>query len=416
MRIVSLTAENVKRLKAVHIEPDGDVVVISGANGVGKSSVIDSIWYALGGGAALKDTPRPIRDGEDHASVTLDLGDLIVTRTWKGENTTLKVTSKDGASYSSPTTMLAGLIGRLSFDPLAFTQQDAKSQVATLLELVELPFDPEALAMKRRGVFEQRTEAGRILKALEGQLAALTHPGEDTPNEEISVSSILSKQAAYSAAVNEYRSVVEDVDDAEANLRHAIGQLELAQSAVERAEASVIASKIDVEAFKTALAEMTEPDPDIDFEAELASVEETNRLVRARHAYIDTYEQAQEAVGQIAAFTARIDAIDAEKAHALSEASMPLEGLAFDEEGVTYKGIPFAQCSSAEQLRVSMAMAMAANPEIRVIRIMDGSLLDSSNMALISEMASDQDFQIWIERVDESGEVGIIIENGEVRA
>ena len=50
--IVSLSAENILRLVAVHITPDkdGNLVVISGNNGNGKSSVLASIAMALGGG------------------------------------------------------------------------------------------------------------------------------------------------------------------------------------------------------------------------------------------------------------------------------------------------------------------------------------------------------------------------------
>ena len=94
MKIIELRAENVKRLKAVGIHPDGTLQVIGGRNAQGKSSVLDAIWLALGGGKAGKSTSVPIRDGEDKASVTLDLGDLIVTGSW----------TKGGTSRSPPLT------------------------------------------------------------------------------------------------------------------------------------------------------------------------------------------------------------------------------------------------------------------------------------------------------------------------
>jgi predicted ABC-type transport system involved in lysophospholipase L1 biosynthesis ATPase subunit len=100
----------------------------------------------------------------------------------------------------------------------------------------------------------------------------------------------------------------------------------------------------------------------------------------------------------------------------ITAAKFPLEGLGFGNGAVVYKEIPLSQASSAEQLRVSMAMAMALNPKVRVIRITDGSLLDSSSMKVIDEMANAQDFQIWCEIVDESGKVGIVIEDGAVAA
>ena len=110
----------------------------------------------------------------------------------------------------------------------------------------------------------------------------------------------------------------------------------------------------------------------------------------------------------------KIESIEQTKIDQIAQAQMPISGLSFDDTGVLFEEIPFVQLSSSQQLKVSIAMAMAMNPEIRVIRITDGSLLDTTNMAIIHQMAEDNDFQIWIEQVDESGEVGIYIEEGEI--
>src|SRR5260370_406895 len=67
MRIIKLSAENIKKLKAVEISPGGAVVEITGPNGSGKSSVLDAIFYALAGTA---DIPSAVvRKGSDRAHV-----------------------------------------------------------------------------------------------------------------------------------------------------------------------------------------------------------------------------------------------------------------------------------------------------------------------------------------------------------
>ena len=101
---------------------------------------------------------------------------------------------------------------------------------------------------------------------------------------------------------------------------------------------------------------------------------------------------------------------------ARSAAEMPVAGLGFDESGVTFGGVPFGQASSAEQIRVSLAMAMALNPTLRVIRIMDGSLLDADSMAAIRAAAEEHDVQVWIEVVgDGDGDPAtIVIDDGEI--
>ena len=94
---------------------------------------------------------------------------------------------------------------------------------------------------------------------------------------------------------------------------------------------------------------------------------------------------------------------------------MPVKGLSFGEGEVVFNGLPLNQASDAEQLRVSIAIAMAANPKLRVLRIRDGSLLDERSLAAVATMADTQDYQIWIERVDSSGKVGVHMEDGEVK-
>ena len=59
---------------------------------------------------------------------------------------------------------------------------------------------------------------------------------------------------------------------------------------------------------------------------------------------------------------------------------------------------------------------MVANPKLRILRIKDGSLLDSKNLALLTKMADKYDYQIWIERVATDGKVGIVMEDGMVAA
>ena len=49
MHITELRAENIKRLVAVRVKPDGSLVVVGGNNGQGKTSLLDSIAMALGG-------------------------------------------------------------------------------------------------------------------------------------------------------------------------------------------------------------------------------------------------------------------------------------------------------------------------------------------------------------------------------
>lgn len=116
--------------------------------------------------------------------------------------------------------------------------------------------------------------------------------------------------------------------------------------------------------------------------------------------------------------TTKLETLDADKRGQLSAAKFPVDGLSIDlvnEGGVLFKGFPFSQASSAEQLRVSVAMGMALNPTLRVMCIRDGSLLDEDSMQMLADMAEAGDYQFWIETVDTTGPSTIVIEDGHVR-
>jgi hypothetical protein len=288
----------------------------------------------------------------------------------------------------------------LSFDPLAFSQKSDREQLATLLSLVELPFDPSELADKRQVTYDRRTEIGRGVKALEGQLAGVARPAVREPREELRIADVA---AEYRAAQEQYAE--------HGALRNAhVAAMDRVARLTEE-----LASATEEEAR---LAERVVRYPEVPdliaLETAMSTIEEANRAIRDEANAVARYEQLDAEREKVAKLTERLEQIDAFKAESLAEATMPIEGLSFDDEGVLYRGVPFAQCSAAERLRVSMAMAMAMNPSIRVLRICDGSLLDSSNLALIEEMAGEHAFQVWIERVSDTGEIGFVVEDGEI--
>ena len=135
-------------------------------------------------------------------------------------------------------------------------------------------------------------------------------------------------------------------------------------------------------------------------------------LMQKRHGLLaeaDDYDRQSEM------FTDAINQRQSDKQAKIAAAAMPVAGLGFGQGIITLNGLPFDQASDAEQLRVSVGIAMASNPQLRVIRVRDGSLLDEDALRQLTEMAVAQDYQVWIERVDSSGTVGFVLEDGHVK-
>lgn len=402
MKIISLTTTNYKRAKFAEIKPDPErnLVIVAGKNGAGKSSILDSIAAALGG-ANSKTTPKPIRDGEDRAEIVLETEDLTVTRVFTPSGSRLTLTSKDGAKYPKAQQKLDELVGKLSLDPLAFTLLDDKKQLAQLLDLVELPFDPEQLESSRKEVFAERTLVNNRVKEFKAALAQFGELPEGVPANEVSVSELLGEYRKFETAQQERAKYLTDLNES--------------QYKVQDLERQLVAAREHLAKVTDFLGNVSDYSEDLEaLRGKIDGAEETNRLVRKKQERGSLQFQYEATADQAEALTAKLDEIDKTKADGLASAQFPVEGLGFTEEGVTYQGVPFKQASTAEQIRVSMAMAIALNPALRVIRISDGSLLDSDSLALVEETAREHDFQIWVEMVEGNHEGAYTIVDGEV--
>lgn len=411
LTIVELRASNVKRLRAVSIRPDehGNLVVLGGRNGQGKTSVLDAITMALGGKETI--CPEPIRRGADHAEIVLDLGELVVRRTFTPSGGgSLVVANKDGARFQSPQTMLDALVGKLTFDPLAFARETGKRKAEILRELLGLDFAD--LDRKRAALYVDRTAANRRTAALRAQADGLAHH-PDAPAEAPSVAKLLTelKQA-------------EDRNRANADLRRkaelALRAFEDRQRAVEDLrhrlqEAEALADAVGKGAREAA--ELANAAVDVDTEPARRAIEDADLIsqqVASNRRRAEAFAEAVLAQSESDRLTEQIGAIDEAKTAAIADADMPVPGLGFDAEGgVTLDGIPLEQASGAEQLRVSVAIGLKMNPRLRVLLIRDASLLDSHSLRLVADMAQQAGSQVWLERVEQDEMTTVLIEDGE---
>jgi energy-coupling factor transporter ATP-binding protein EcfA2 len=420
MRIVKFLAENVKKLSTVEITPSGDIVTIAGANGNGKTSILDSIFWCLAGTAGIQS--QPIRKGQNKARIKLDMGEIIVERRFTEKGTSLIVETAEGSRFASPQKLLDEMLGALSFDPLAFSRMKPKDQFDELRRMVALDIDIDQLDALNKGDYLKRTDLNREAKAKRAQAEA------------IPVAGVLVEPIDESAIIDQMESAAEknNLINQRAQRREQAGrdvQAKLANAQTLRAQAAELRTKAD--AMDAHAAESDEqadglaqtladaaPLPEVVDITDLRAQLDTARAENKKHEGLAKRRQIEVEADALEAkstdLTEQMAAREKVKADAIAVVKMPVEGLGFGDGLVQYNGVPFDQASSAEQLRVSLAIAMAANPKIRVIRITDGSLLDENSMAIVAEMAAEQDYQVWCEVVDTSGKLGIVIESGEV--
>lgn len=426
MKIIKLEIENVKRITVVEITPVGNMVEINGPNASGKTSVLDSIYWLLAG---TKDMDRqPIRRGASEAIIKADLGDLKVTRKLTATGTTLTIERADGTRLEKPQAILDRLTGKLAFDPLGFSRMKPKEQFEQLRKLVKLSIDMDEMDKLNASDFAKRTDLNREAKAMRAREATGFPP--DLPKEPIDITE-LSNQVAAAVQAN---ADTDREKESRATIRAQIDSL--AKRAVEN---RMRAESIRAEAAQKVAAEIKEaesreesarnlqneqdrkqPLPGMivvdDLKKKIAEAVETNKAVERKRQSDAAFEKANSLELLAGSLGDAIEGRERKKREAIASAKMPVAGLGFGKDEVMLNDLPFEQASDAEQLRASCAIAMAMNPDLRILRVRDGSLLDDNGLKLLSEMAELNDYQIWIERVSDDSTVGIVMEEGHVKA
>lgn len=431
LHVIALEANNFMRLRAVRVVPRGHVVEVVGRNGAGKTSTLDAIFCTIAGAASLPAVP--VRAGERSGETFVDLGELRVTRKYDASGpTSLKVEQRDGTRVKSPQAVLDRLISLVAFDPLEFASAPPAAQAETLRRLVGL--DLSDLDRKQAELAEERADLNKSLKAQEYEYQAYGPDAEweQVPDAPVSLAEILGRLKAVQAERLEivkkrtaYRDLMAELgqriaasEKAEADVIRLRKRLADAEAAASDAAESVRSVSEMIEKRMPEIEALVDPDT-APVEREIAESEALNRDVRRkqeRKALRETMDGNRESAAEI---LRKLFEIKAEKASRLAAVTFPVEGLGFTEDGlgVTLRGVPVAQASTAEAVVAGLGVAAALSPRLRVARIKDGSLLDDDTMRAVAEWAAANSFQVWCERVGgPNSPSGIIIEDGSVLA
>lgn len=402
VKILCISAENFKALKAFYCEPKPEgLTVIGGDNGAGKTSAIDILAYGLGGAKYRPSNPkREGAVGDTTLHIELSNG-LTVER--KGKNLALTVTDKEGARHGQE--LLDSFISEIAIDLPKFLNASSKEKSHMILETLGIEEKLAELAKREKEKYDTRTMVGR--EADKKQKAAEDMPWhEDAPEKKLSVSELLDQQQevlARNGLKEEHRR------NYEANK----SELERVSAELDRLRRR---QKDLQEAVKAAESEDFTLESTAELEQQIADFEEINRKVSENEERTRRLEEADALSDQRDALTKKIEEIRAERMSLLKDADFPLEGLTVADNGeLIYNGQPWDCMSGAQQLIVSCAIASKINPSCRFVRMDKLEQLDLPTLKAFDEWLKTQDLQCIATRVSTGDECTLIIEDGEVK-
>lgn len=400
IKINRLEIENVKRVKAVKLEPSQNgLTIIGGNNNQGKTSILDAIAWALGG-----DKYRPSKAQREQSVIPPNLhivmnNGLVVER--KGKNSSLKVTDPDGKKGGQQ--LLNEFVEQLALDLPKFMEASGREKAQTLLRIIGVGEQLAALEKKEKEQWSERQAIGRIADQKEKYAKEQAYY-PDVPEQPVSASELIRQQQEIllqngenqrkreqrHKLEQEYQALTEQIQELLNRQAHVEDDLKIAREC----------------------AEGLEDRPTAKLEENIAEIEEINRKVRANLDKERAEDDAQEYRRQYQELTSRIEETKQAKRALLENAELPLPELAIEGGELVYKGQHWDNMSGSDRLRVATAIVRKLNPECGFVLLDKLEQMDRDTLEEFGLWLEEEGLQAIATRVSTGEECSIIIEDG----
>lgn len=405
--INKLEIENVKRIKAVKIEPSAKgLTIIGGNNNQGKTSVLDSIAWALGGGRY--EPSKATREGSAVAPtlrVTMSNG-LVVER--KGVNSALKVIDPEGRKAGQQ--LLNSFVEELAINLPKFMDGTPKEKADTLLQIIGVGDQLVELELKEKEVYNQRHAIGVIADQKE-KFAKEQPYYPDAPKELVSISELIQQQQTILAQNGENARKRQNVEQIRYEYDKSIIEVDRLRKLLAEAEAKTEQLSNDLKVANTDAMELHDQST-AEIEENIAQIDEINRKVRANFDKDKAEEDAKQQREQYTLLSTEIERIRQAKRDLLTNADLPLDGLSVDDGRLLYQGQEWDNMSGSQQLMVATAIVRKLKPECGFVLIDKLEQMDNNTLQEFGTWLEQEGLQAIATRVSTGDECSIIIEDG----
>ncbi len=411
MTIKSLEIENVKRIKAVELTPSPTgLTVIGGKNGQGKTSVLDSIAWALGG-----ERFRPSNATREGSAVPPTLkvtmaNGLVVER--RGKNSDLKVIDPEGRRAGQQ--LLNEFVEQFALDLPRFMNSSAKEKATTLLKIIGIGEQLYELERKEGEIYNKRHAIGQIATQKKSFAAEMPFYS-DVPDTPVSITELIMHQQEILARNGSNQRKRERREQLVAESVQLAGRIATAQRELSELLAKEQQVKADLETANKTVAELQDENTE-ELEKSIADIESINAKVRCNLDKTKAEDEAKEYSRQYDALSTEIDSVRKAKSELLNGADLPLPGLSVEEGELTYNGHKWDCMSGAEQLKCAVAIVRKLNPNCGFVLVDKLEQMDLDTLNEFGEWLTEQGLQAIATRVSTGDECSVVISDGYVQS
>ena len=407
VRINTLEVENVKRIKALALEPTANgLTVIGGKNAQGKTSVLDAICWALGGERYRPSNPT--REGSTvppRIKLTLSNG-LTVERT--GKNSALKVTDPTGRKSGQQ--LLNEFTSELALNLPKFMDASNKDKAETLLQIIGVGPELHRLEAEISTLYNQRLLHGREADSKKHYAEEMPfYP--NVPKEPVSISELLTQQQEILARNGENQRKRQRAAQIQEEYNRQYGLVMSLEAQLQEEQKKLKQLSADTETAQRDALDLQDESTE-ELERNIAQFEQINAKVRANLDREKAMDEATALWEKYNHMSVQLDELRKAKVDLLKGANLPLPELGVEDGELVYRGQKWDGMSNAEQLRVAAAIARALKPSCGFV-LLDGlEAMDSDTLAEFGQWAEQEDLQIIATRVSTGEECSILIEDG----
>jgi predicted ATP-dependent endonuclease of OLD family len=421
---MKIEIENFGNISRLYFEPGDGVVPVVGMNGAGKSNFLEAMAFLFPNKSVKRGQNAGIlKDGADNGRVRTETEEHIFERKFNERGARqLVVTRKDGKPVrETPGQLVHKLVGRFGLDVGRLMTMEQDKLSAFFLDVFGLSTQFEDLKDVAQGIYDERTIIGR-------EVSKLGKPEAVEKVEKVSLSE-LSKELQEAVAQNQQGEKLSG--DALA----AVNEYELAQGRVQTATASVdrlkrelalaedflLASKETEERLagvarsKAEEAELFQLVDTAPIQAKINNAESINEKATLYEKYLEAINQIEQGQAVYDQLTAKLDAARQDIKDLFNSVDYPVKGMSFDpDEGLMLNGK--TRMSKGQLIHLAFALVCSQNPDLKVVLVPDGSLLDIAHRQSIENLAREKGFQVFLELVNtgQAHEGGVILEAGEM--
>ena len=407
IKINSLELENVKRVKAVKLEPTvNGLTVVGGKNNQGKTSVLDAIAWALGG--AKYKPSQAQREGslvEPQLHIELSNG-MVVERL--GKNGTLKVTDPSGQKGNQ--SLLDGFISQFALDLPKFMEADKNTKAKILLQIIGVGDKLSAFDKQESELYNRRTEIGRIADQKKKYADEMVQ-WDGVPEEIVSAAELIQQQQeilARNGRNQDLRNQVKYLEEQKILLEQRIEEAQKALNAMHEQFAELM-EKLSI---ANTNAKDLQDESTAELEESIANIDSTNAKVRDNLNKQRAQEEADEYKRQYGDLTTQIEEVRKARMELLNGVEMPLDELSVQDGELIYKGQKWDNMSGSDQLKVATAIVRKTNPKCGFVLLDKLEQMDIDTMNEFGKWLQDNDLQAIATRVSTGDECSIFIEDG----